>query len=96
LDADLIKASFAFTYGILPSEQMKLRHCDYSVMMAGLSPDSPLIRIIRIRREKTVDELKKLTEAEQREYFRWQNHKNSKTNFNNKTKKIDEAFKALL
>lgn len=96
LDRQMIEASFAATYGILPSEQRKMRHADYEIMLAGISPDTPLVRLIQIRREKTVEELKNLNEYERREYFKWQNYKNQKLSLQSRREAIDDAFRALL
>jgi hypothetical protein len=91
----MIEASFAATYGILPSEQRKMRHSDYEIMLAGIGPDTPLVRLIQIRKEKSIKQLEALSEYEKEEYFRWQSFKNNMTPLQNRQKAIDEAFKAL-
>lgn len=65
-------------------------------MLAGISPDTPLVRLIQIRKDKTVEELKNLNEYERREYFRWQNYKNQKLSLDNRQKATDDAFRMLL
>lgn len=95
LDRKIIEASFSATYGILPSEQRKIKHADYEIMLAGIGPDTPLVRLVQIRKEKTIKQLETMSEYEKNEYFRWQSFKNNMTPLKNRQKAIDDAFRSL-
>lgn len=79
---------------------MVMKFKDYSIMMLNLDPDSCLMSIVRIRKEKDIDKISKFSDDERRIWAEWNNkseHKkaNHKT-IENRKKELDEMFRAAL
>lgn len=71
-DKDLIEASFATQYGIRLSQEPDITYAEYSKLLAGLMPETPLGRIVQIRAEKDQEMLSKFGVYERQLRNDWQ------------------------
>lgn len=76
-DWDLIIASFLSQYGlrIRTKEFETVSWDEFRSLLAGISPDTPLGRIVAIRSEADKDVLKHFTREQKRIYDDWRNRK---------------------
>lgn len=72
-DRDLIIQSIAKQYGITPSDQEELHYSEWLLLVGGLMEDTPLGRIVLIRREEDKERLKHFTKYEHRIRNEWRN-----------------------
>lgn len=72
-DSELIKQSVAKQYGILPSDQEELHYNDWLLLVGGLMEDTPLGRIVLIRKEDDRERLKSFTQHEHHIRNEWRN-----------------------
>jgi hypothetical protein len=80
-DWDLIESSFLKQYGIrirALSEEEDLSWSEFSNLLAGIMPDTPLGSIVSIRAEKDPKVIKQFTEEQRRIRNDWVIRKNKK------------------
>lgn len=70
-DAKLITISISQQYHILPSEQELLHFSDWYKLISGLTGDTPLGHIIRIRSERDGERIKKFGNYEKEIRRKW-------------------------
>lgn len=70
-DKILIEQSIAKQYGVLPSKQGDLRYADWAKMVGGLMDDTPLLRVVEIRRETDRDVIRRMTPDQLRLRSEW-------------------------
>lgn len=76
-DWDLIISSFLSQYGlrIRTKEFETVSWDEFRSLLAGISPDTPLGRIVAIRSETDKDVIKHFTREQKRIYDEWRNRK---------------------
>lgn len=76
-DWDLIISSFLSQYGlrIRTKEFESVSWDEFKALLAGLSPDTALGRVVAIRSEKDKDVIKHFTADQRRIYDAWQNRR---------------------
>lgn len=76
-DWDLIVSSFLTQYGlrIRTKEFESVTWDEFRSLLAGISPDTPLGRIVAIRSETDKDVIKHFTRDQKRIYDEWRNRK---------------------
>ena len=67
----MITISISQQYHILPSEQEVLHFADWYKLVAGLTGDSPLGHIVRIRSESDSKKIKRFGDYEKRIRSKW-------------------------
>lgn len=73
-DFDLIVSSFQSQYGIRLSRDMRgMKWSEFSALLSGLGPDTPLGRIVSIRSEEDADVLKHFTKDQMKIRNKWRN-----------------------
>lgn len=73
-DFDLIVSSFQTQYGIRLSRDLSgMKWSEFSALLSGLGPDTPLGRIVSIRSEEDKDVLKYFTKEQLRIRSEWRN-----------------------
>ena len=70
-DSILIEQSIAKQYHVLPSAEDELHYTDWAKMVSGLMDDTPLGRIVGIRRETDRDVLKHYTKEQRQVRSDW-------------------------
>lgn len=78
LDKELISQSIAKQYHILPSEQENLHYSDWYRLVGGLMEDTPLGRIVLIRKETNKDIIKEYGSYEKKVRADWNSFRASK------------------
>lgn len=75
-DFDLIVSSFLSQYGyrIYSNDFKSMRWDEFKALLSGLSPDTPLGRIVSIRAEDDPDALKNFTPEQRRIRSEWRLH----------------------
>jgi len=72
-DWDLIESSFAKQYGIrIRSESQTMPWCEFSTLLTGLMPDTPLGQIVSIRSEQDQKVIQAFNSAQRNIYSSWQ------------------------
>jgi hypothetical protein len=97
-DKDLITISISQQYHILPSEQEVLHFGDWYKLIAGLTGDTPLGRIVRIRSEKDSNKIREFGDFEKeirRKWFAFRNKKPGKVWTEKEKRKVAEHFEKL-
>lgn len=74
-DWDLIDASFAAQYGIRLRAEMEMSWGEFSVLLAGLMPETPLGQVISTRSETDKEMLKHFTKDQHRIRRAWQSRR---------------------
>lgn len=75
-DFDLIVASFQSQYGIRLSRELKgMKWGEFKALLAGLSPESPLGRIVSVRAEEDKEVLKNFSREQHRIRNEWRGRK---------------------
>lgn len=78
-DFELIVASFQTQYGIRLSRELKgMKWSEFKALLCGLSPETPLGRIVSIRAEDDKEILKHFTKEQKRIRSEWRNRKAQK------------------
>lgn len=73
-DFDLIQASFQTQYGIRLSRDLKgMKWDEFKALLCGISPDTPLGRIVSIRSEDEEEILKYFTKEQRKIRSEWMN-----------------------
>lgn len=73
-DFDLIVASFQTQYGIRLSRELKgMKWSEFRALLCGLSPETPLGRIVSIRSEDDKEILKHFSKEQKRIRSKWRN-----------------------
>lgn len=93
-DRDLIIQSVAKQYGIIPSEQEELHYRDWLLLVSGLMEDTPLGRIVLIRKEEDKERLKCFTKYEHRIRNEWRNFR-AEQKLRGETPKKPEDFAGM-
>ena len=70
-DKDLITISISQQYHILPSEQEELSYADWYKLIAGLTGDTPLGHVVRIRSERDSEKIRKFGDYEKEIRRKW-------------------------
>lgn len=97
-DRVLIEQSIAKQYGVLPSRQGELKYSDWSKLVSGLMPDTPLGEVVRIRSEKDKNVLKQFGPDQKRirsDWMKFEAKRIKKANPAVKAEQIAELEKML-
>ena len=70
----LIEASFAAQYGIRLAYEPGIRWREFASLLAGLGPDTPLGRVMALRRETRPEVLRRLGASERKMLADWKRH----------------------
>lgn len=98
IDWDLIEASFAQQYGIRLTAT-ELSWAEFTRLLSGLLPDTPLGKIVAIRAETDSKVLKSFTKEQKRIRSEWMLHKNEtiksdKKAYQSKYERLQELCRA--
>lgn len=75
-DFDLILASFQSQYGIRLSRELKgMKWSEFKALLAGISPETPLGRIVSIRAEEDEEVLKYFSRDQRRIRREWRSRR---------------------
>lgn len=78
-DFDLIVASFQTQYGLRLSRDLKgMKWDEFKALLCGISPETPLGRIVSIRSEDNKEILKHFTKEQRRIRSEWRNKRAKK------------------
>lgn len=92
-DFDLIISSFQTQYGIRMSRELDtMKWSEFKDLLTGISPDTPLGRIVAIRSENDKDVLKHFNKEQRRIRQEWLSRRLKDTNEED-TEKLLEEFK---
>ena len=97
-DKDLITISISQQYHILPSEQEELSYADWYKLIAGLTGDTPLGRVVRIRSERDSEKIKSFGDDEKnirRKWLAFRTHQPGRVWTAQDKRKIAEHFEKL-
>lgn len=99
-DFDLIVSSFLSQYGyrIYSDDFKRMRWDEFKALLSGLSPDTPLGRMVSIRAEDNPDILKNFTPEQRRIRSSWRKHQagqKTEEDVEQALAQMLEAFKAL-
>ncbi len=72
-DWGLIEASFATQYGIRLREETEMSWGEFTTLLAGIMPKTPLGQVISIRSENDKDMLKHFTKEQHKVRNKWRN-----------------------
>lgn len=75
LDEILVAQSLAGQYGLPPTLQDRLRYRDWSALVAGLRPDSPLGLAVAARMERDSRAVARMSPWQRRQRSRWASRK---------------------
>lgn len=70
-DWNLVEASFASQYGIRLRNEHEMSWGEFSSLLSGITPETPLGQIVSIRSEEDKDVLKHFTEDQHRIRNEW-------------------------
>lgn len=91
-DFDLIVASFQSQYGIRLSRELKgMKWNEFKALLAGISPETPLGRVVSIRAEEDKEVLKHFTKDQHRIRNEWRRRKAEQMTEEN----VEDALKEL-
>lgn len=76
-DFDLVVSSFLQQYGIriLSNDFKKMKWDEFRALLVGVSPDTPLGRIVAIRAEDDRERIKEFTTDQRKIWSAWRNKK---------------------
>lgn len=99
-DFDLIVSSFLSQYGfrIYSDDFKNMRWDEFKALLSGLSPDTPLGRIVAIRAEDDPEIIKNFTPEQRRIRSSWRKHQagqKTEEDVEQALSQMLEAFKAL-
>lgn len=75
-DWDLIESSFAMQYNIRLREEDNMTFSEFSTLLTGIMPKTPLGQIVSIRAEEDKDILKNFTEEQHKIRNEWRTENN--------------------
>lgn len=99
-DWDLIVSSFLTQYGlrIQTKEFETVSWDEFKSLLSGISPDTPLGRIVTIRAETDKNIIRNFNKEQRRIYHEWQS-KQSKTisneTYNESMKQLEDMFRSM-
>ncbi|GAB6170087.1 hypothetical protein JCM1393_25470 [Clostridium carnis] len=76
-DFDLIEASFAMQYNIRLRNEPDMTWSEFSTLLKGIMPETPLGQIVSIRSEEDKDMLKNFTKEQHKIRNDWRNGNNA-------------------
>ncbi|MBS5305745.1 Gp15 family bacteriophage protein [Clostridium sp.] len=96
-DFDLIEASFTTQYGIRLRNEIDMSWSEFSTLLAGIMPETPLGQIVSIRSEEDKDMLKNFTKEQHKIRNDWRNRVNPIRDMSDEEKeeeirKVQEIF----
>ena len=99
-DWGLIEASFTAQYGIRLRAEEEMSWSEFSTLLAGIMPETPLGQIITIRSENDKDTLKHFTPAQHKIRNEWRSKFNQKAKMDPKVaeqqlKNLQQALKQV-
>ena len=94
-DAELITQSVAKQYKLLPSEQEKIHYSEWLLLVGGLMEDTPLGRVVLIRKEQDRDRIKRFTPYEMRIHNEWRSFRTKKLLANAKPEDFSKQFEKM-
>ena len=97
-DWDLIEVSFTAQYGIRLRNESDMRYSEFSALLAGIMPKTPLGQIISVRSEEDENILKSYTPEQHRIRNEWRNRlieDMTDEEKEEKNKEIEEIFRHL-
>lgn len=74
-DWGLIEASFTSQYGIRLRSENDMSWSEFSTLLAGIMPETPLGQVVSVRSENDKDALKHFTKEQHRIRNEWRNRK---------------------
>lgn len=98
-DWGLIEASFTAQYGIRLRSEYDMPWSEFSTLLSGIMPDTPLGKVVSIRSETDKDALKNFTKDQHKIRNEWINRNNKKmlklsdAQLKEMTKGVQEALK---
>lgn len=75
-DFDLIEASFAMQYNIRLRTDTEMTWSEFSTLLKGIMPETPLGQIVSIRSEEDKEMLKNFTKEQHKIRNEWRNRNN--------------------
>lgn len=96
-DFDLIEASFTTQYGIRLRNEPDMSWSEFSTLLKGIMPETPLGQVVSIRSEEDKDMLKNFTKEQHKIRNDWRNRNNPIKDMTNEEKeaeirKVQEIF----
>lgn len=96
-DWELIESSFAAQYGIRLRNEPDMTWEEFSSLLAGLLPDTPLGYIVQIRSENDREKLKHFTPEQKRIRAAWRTRNMKKVEMNpEEARKAIEQFEKMM
>lgn len=96
-DWDLIESSFAAQYGIRLRNESDMSWAEFSSLLAGLLPDTPLGYIVQIRSENDREKLKHFTPEQKRIRAAWRTRNMKKVEMSPEdARKAVEQFEKMM
>lgn len=97
-DWGLIEASFTSQYGIRLRNETDMSWSEFSTLLAGIMPETPLGQVVSIRSENDKDMLKHFTKEQHRIRNEWRSRKTraivmDKAEMERQVKMFQEAMK---
>jgi len=93
-DMPLIEASFAAQYGIRLRHEPHISWGEFSRLLAGLMPETPLGRIVSVRLARNTDRLRKLSAEDRRIRAEWLRFRLSQKPAQADISSLQQAFEA--
>lgn len=89
-DKDLIESSFATQYGIRLRQEPDISYAEWSRLVSGLMPETPLGKVVQIRMETDPKVISKFGEYERRVRADWNKFKHSQQTQEQSEKSLEE------
>lgn len=94
-DWALIESSFAAQYGIKRKELAAMSFDEFTTLLSGILPDTPLGQIVSIRAESDSDTIRRFNETQRKIYNDWQNRIISKKSKDVKEKELENLINMM-
>lgn len=99
-DWNLIEASFAMQYKIRLREENNMTFSEFSTLLSGIMPETPLGKVVEIRAEEDKDMLKNFNSEQHRVRNEWRSRYNPVLELSEEEKEeqiteIQELFKNM-
>ncbi|WP_373205271.1 Gp15 family bacteriophage protein [Clostridium tertium] len=93
----MIEASFTTQYGIRLRDELDMTWSEFSTLLKGIMPETPLGQVVSIRSEEDKEMLKNFTPEQHKIRNDWRNRNNSIRDMSNEEKeeeikKVQEIF----
>ena len=94
-DWALIESSFAAQYGIKRKELATMSFDEFTTLLSGILPDTPLGQIVSIRAESDSDTIRRFNDTQRKIYNDWQNRIISKKSKDLKEKELENLINMM-